>query len=49
MNSPKTAVLTLSIVLLIFPALATTLSLPDRIDEAKALFNHGDFNRARAC
>jgi tetratricopeptide (TPR) repeat protein len=47
-NSPKTAVLTLSIVLLAFPALAKTLSQPDRIDDARALFNHGDFNRARA-
>jgi tetratricopeptide (TPR) repeat protein len=47
MISPKTAVLTFSTVLLVCPALATTLSQPNRIEEARALFNHGDFNRAR--
>ena len=48
MNSPKTAVLTFSTVLLAFPALASTLPQPDRIEEAKVLLSHGDFNRARA-
>ena len=48
MNNPKTAVLFFCTVLLACPALGNMLSQPNRIDDARAFLNHGDFNRARA-
>ncbi len=48
MNNPKTAVLFFGTVLLACSAFAKTLSQPGRIDDARALLNHGDFNRAHA-
>ena len=48
MINQKSAAILFSTVLLAFPALATTLAQPDRIEEARALLSHGDFSRARA-
>jgi tetratricopeptide (TPR) repeat protein len=48
MINEKSAVILFSTILLIFPTLPAILSQPDRIQDARVLLDHGDFNRARA-